>query len=436
MEPSVFGESFLWRTLLKGVRRLQFLHAWATEKLSSLNRWLLVVLLFACIFMPRFEAGSVTAFYRIDFRLEDLLLTMLGLLLLVRMTQARSLPEIPAVEKTFLWFLLALQISIVNGLVFRTIDKPVLSFFYLLKWVEYFLVFVVTCRVTTSEEAASFFLKTFFLLGIAVACFGYWEHFFPMSKATYPNYYRLFERPPFHGDANHIGGLLVIWMGLVTGLFLKAQKRLIQVGLLASLVWVFFPLIWTYSRKSYFALAGAFAFAFVFRGVRKRLLFLTSFLVILSLALPTRFSERLTDLGEAFGSVDPFHSSWATNWVMWKQALWNFQSFFLFGSGLGSRHRLFYESQYILILTESGIFGALTFTFLGFSLIRQAVKALHARLGKQTEGLALGWLIAFVGLLIHDFSCVSLTVSKIAIPFWFLTGFTLSRFKSLRGILS
>lgn len=398
----------------------------------SLAKGLLGALLFASIFIPRFYLRSVSAFYRIDFRAEDLLLALIVLLAWGGGALRRgSFPEVSSAGKAFLGFLIAAQISILNGFFFRTIDKPFLSLLYLAKWIEYFLVFILTLRLASGEKDFDHFLKIFFLLGIAIAGFGYWEHFFPSAKAVYPNYYRLFERPPFRGDANHIGGLLVLWIGFFTGLFLKTEKRQLQLLLPLSVLFVFFPFIWTYSRKSYFALAGMFIFLLLVRGTRKRLLFLASILVILGLGLPTRLAERLTDLGEAFGSTDPFHSSWAGNWVMWKEAFWNFERFFLFGSGLGSRHRLFYESQYILVLAETGIVGFIAFVFLGLSLVREIRGRGFCSGGIREQGLALGWLSGFVGLLIHNASCVSWTVAKIALPFWFLTALVLSRLRQV-----
>lgn len=390
-------------------------------------QWLLAALVFSCIFIPRFSVGSVASFYRIDLRVEDLLLSGVAILTFGVITRMASFVEVPSVERAFLGFLLAAQISILNGFLFQTIDKPLVSFLYFLKWVEYFLIFVITLRLTPSSRDSDFFLKVFFLLGIAIAGYGYWEYFFPASKAVYPGYYRLFERPPFHGDANHIGGLLVLWMGFFTGLFLKTGDRRKAVWLLASLVFVFFPLVWTYSRKSYFALGAALIFPFLFRGGRRRLLFLVSLLVVLALALPTRLSERMLDLGEALSSPDPFHSSWAGNWVMWKGALWNFKQFFLFGSGLGSRHRLFYESQYVLILAETGIVGMAAFLLLGLRLVQKVLPGLRRPDTPKQAGIIFGWLIGFAGLVVHNFSCVSWTVSKISIPFWLLTACVLTK---------
>ena len=395
-----------------------------TYKFDFLTRtgvlpWLLFALLFSSIFIPRLPLSAVTPFYRVDLRMEDLLLAVLVLALFPLAQAAFS-----SVEKAFLIFLIAAEVSMMNGLFFRTIDKPLLSLLYLVKWFEYFLVFVLTGRLAKDPKSVDFFIRAFFLLGVAAAAYGYWEYFFPAAKAVYPNYFRLFERPPFHGDANHMGGLLVLWLGFFTGIFLREPDRRRSFFWFAALLFVFFPLLWTYSRKSYFALAGAVILPFLFPGVRRRLLVLLSVLTLAGLLLPTRLSERLLDLGEAFTSTDPFHSSWAGNWVMWKQALWNFDKFFLFGSGLGSRHRLFYESQLILILAETGLAGLGAFVFLWVKMVRQAISRM-----KGEPGIALGWLLGFAGLLIHNFSCVSWTVSKIAIPFWFLSAAVFARLR-------
>lgn len=427
LEASLIEESRLIRTLSK---KNFFTRLLSSSKILMWGRTLLALLLLSCVFIPRFSIGSITPIYQVDLRVEDLLLVLLAILTAGRVVRKDSVTPFLSIERAFLGFLIACEISILNGILFRTIDKPLLSFLYLVKWAEYFLVFAAVSRFAPKKTDSEFFLKAFFLLGIAIAGYGYGEHFFPQAQAAYPNYYRLFERPPFHGDANHLGGLLVFWLGFFTGLFLKTGDPKKRVLLFGALVFVFFPFIWTYSRKSYFALAGAFGFSFLFaRGSRRRYLFLISSLLLLALLLPTRFAERLMDLGEAFSSTDPFHSSWAGNWVMWRESLWNFDKFFLFGSGLGSRHRLFYESQYILILAETGIVGFLAFFFLGVSLVRQLFSFISRALDKEEQGIALGWLIGFIGFLIHNASCVTWTVSKAAIPFWFLTAAAFTRLK-------
>ncbi|HXV27409.1 MAG TPA: hypothetical protein VD913_00440 [bacterium] len=406
----------------------------AGENLLKVGRWLLAVMLFACIFIPRVSlGGGIHSAYSIDLRMEDFIL--LGLVALVAMVTAQRQPGqnawlgVPSVEKAFLGFLIVAELSIFYGIFSGTVDKPLLSLLYLVKWFEYFLVFAVTVRLAANPKASLFFLKTFFILGLAVAAYGYWEHFFPFSDRIFPPYYRLFERFPFHGDANHIGGFFVLWIGFFLGLFLVSRKRSEEAWFFVSLILVLPPLLWTYSVKSFLGLAGVFFAAIFFRTGGKKLLLLIALLGLSVFFLPSQLWERLANIREALQSTDPYHSSWASNLFMWKQAVWNFRDFFLLGSGLGSRHRFFYESQYVLVLAETGIIGMLAFLGIFLAAVRK-ITAAYPVLGGKDKGIALGWFIGCTGLAIHNITCVSWTVVKVAIPFWFLTALVLMRCKS------
>jgi hypothetical protein len=79
-------------------------------------------------------------------------------------------------------------------------------------------------------------------------------------------------------------------------------------------------------------------------------------------------------------------------------------------------------------LAETGIAGVAAFAFLCVTLVLKMGSFLVRRTEEAGRGIAEGWLIGFVGILIHSASCVSWTVAKIAIPFWFLTGAVLGYF--------
>ena len=112
--PSVFHESWTLRQLFKGLSPIPF--PW--ERASGGARWLLAILLFSCVFVPRVTIGSVAGFYQVDLRTEDLLLGILGIITLGGIASQRFPREVPSVEKAFLWFLIAAQISILNGFPF------------------------------------------------------------------------------------------------------------------------------------------------------------------------------------------------------------------------------------------------------------------------------------------------------------------------------
>ena len=137
------------------------------------------------------------------------------------------------------------------------------------------------------------------------------------------------------------------------------------------------------------------------------------------------------ELAETLAETDIYHSSWAANVETWERSLWHFDRFWILGPGFGARHRIFYESQYLMTLTETGFVGFSAFAWLLMSVLRGISGFWPASASKaETKGMAWGWLLGFVGMLVHNITCISWTLVKIALPFWFLTGVVLSALAS------
>ncbi len=440
-QSSLLEGSLFFGWLLKPFRSLPFTREKTQEAILFFSHWLLVLLVFSNLFIPRFSL-ALSSGYLIDLRLDDLLFVLL-LLLTLFLIAVKKVPMAGAapVEKFFLWFLIAAQFSIFNGFVWGTIDKPWMSSLYLVKHLQYFILFLIAERLAQTDQAAKFFLKAFFTLGIVLALYGYGEYFLK-ARAWDSSWgemnldgrggvvhYRLFERFPFHGDANHIGGFFVLWISFFLGMLLHEDKPSKKIGFAASLVFVLFPFLWTYSRKSFLALGAAFFVCSFLFGQKKKMISIFAVLLLLGLVLPTGLLDRLKDLREIFAVKDPYGSSWSGNLFVWKQSLWNFKDFFLLGSGLGSRHRLFYESQYVLALAETGVVGFSVLCLLLFSVAKKLRQGLKCSIAPFEKGIFSGWLMAFIGIIFHAFSCVSFTVSKMAIPFWLMTAVVLMAVK-------
>ena len=420
-------ESFLVQCMSKIVGCL-VPSAFRTQRIIA---WLLVLALFAAIFIPRIMLGSAGGHYSVDLRGEDVFL-LLAFFAACGMrktdTVVAASPEIFWIERLFISFLIAAVVSVFYGLYLGTIDKPLVSLLYVVKWCEYFLVFSLTARLARQEAVRQLFLQAFWVLGVLAVFYGFFEYFRPQGMAVYPNYYRLFERPPFHGDANHMGGLLSLWMALLAGVCFTVRQKRWAFAAGALVLAAFFPLIWTFSRKSYFALAGALSLAVFFPIKRRRWLWLGALLVCAGLLLPTRLVSRVMDLGEVFSGSDPYHSSWSGNLDMWHRSFVHFDKLAAFGAGLGARHRLFYESQYVLIITETGVVGTFFYAVLVGSLAWLGFKRMQrAEVQSLNRALWVGWLLGWGAIMLHSATCVSLTISKIAIPWWFLTGTLFAR---------
>ncbi|HLD49720.1 MAG TPA: hypothetical protein VJC08_00830 [bacterium] len=433
---SVFETSVLMRPFF---RIFSGIKPETTGKIKSAGPWILAALLLSCIFIPRLSL-RVGGTFRLDLRAEDFLLLVLIFLFfaakagkekkisaLVQKQEAENAVAFGSVENSFLLFFLAVAASLLNGLWERTLDKPIVSLFYVLKWAEYFMVFVVSAYFAADRKSGRFLLKFFFILGLALALYGYREIALPSEAVAYPNYYRLYERFPFFGDANHVSGLMVLWMAFFAGLYLKSRSPLRIFLLAAGLLLIFPPFLLTYSRKSYFALAIALAAGFLIKGSRRRLIALILCYVLIALILPSRVLERVSGLGSVLTSTDAYNSSWAHNVESWALALWNFGHFWLLGAGIGARHRIFYESQYLMVMAETGFVGLAAYLALVFSPLRSVLRGWPGSgASDEAQGVAWGWILGLAGLLIHAISCISGSIVKVAVPSWFLTGVVLA----------
>ncbi len=145
----------------------------ALKRIFFASRWLLGGLPFLTLFFPRIHLAAIGA-ASVDLRGEDFLIPVLLFLTFLILASGRRAIEVPSVERSFLAFLVVAQISVFYALALGTVDKPFLSLLYLLKWFEYFLVFFIALQTAAHADAARFFMKCFFLLGIVVACYGYY----------------------------------------------------------------------------------------------------------------------------------------------------------------------------------------------------------------------------------------------------------------------
>lgn len=76
------------------------------------------------------------------------------------------------------------------------------------------------------------------------------------------------------------------------------------------------------------------------------------------------------------------------------------------GTGLGSRHRIFYESAWVMVPAETGLVGLAAALALGAALVKRPVR---------DPPVWRGVLVAFVLL---GFGAVSIVITRMAAPFW------------------
>jgi len=74
--------------------------------------------------------------------------------------------------------------------------------------------------------------------------------------------------------------------------------------------------------------------------------------------------------------------------------------------------------MYPRVLTETGLLGLVAFLVLIGSLVRMGIMSYRHATDQFSRGIALGFLLGFVGLLVHAVGANTFLIVRIMEPFW------------------
>lgn len=317
-------------------------------------------------------------------------------------------------------FILLCLVSTALGIIQGSVAKPASSFFYLVKYVEYFVLYFMTANVLRHPRQVERFLTFMVVTLVIVGLYGYWQ------AVTYGAGYRI--SAPFEGaqpEPNTLAGYLVLMMGVCGGLALYTHSVLQRVFFIGAIAWSLPPLIFTYSRGGYAAFIVMYLILCVFS--RRHKLVLWSLLLLgVFLApsvLPHTVFERLASTFDPRGAIEVggrrLQASAAQRLIVWGWIFekWQEHPFFGFGiTGLG----VIVDQQYALVIGELGIVGFLVYLWVRWRIGVSSYRTFRTVNTPLAQGLGLGFLAGFAGLLVHSFAGNIFIIVRIMEPFWFL----------------
>src|SRR6266850_847554 len=209
----------------------------------------LYLVLFSMLLSPEFGSGPqrFAEGRGVVIRLEDLLLVVIGLSWLAKMAVNKelglaiksrlNLPIVAYVAAT----LLATIVGVLTGTV-----RTSAGWFYVLKYVEYFVVFYMTLNNLRDRDQAWRLMMAAFLTAGIVSLIG---------LAQIPSGQRV--SAPFEGEAgepNTFGGYLLLMMAIAGGIGLETNRLKLRAWAAGVIGLMAVPFVFTLSRASYLAL--------------------------------------------------------------------------------------------------------------------------------------------------------------------------------------
>jgi O-antigen ligase len=387
----------------------------------------LYLVLFSMLLSPEFALGGAALAERrsVVVRLEDLLLIAIALSWVAKMAINKELgltAKTPLNRWIFL-YIAATLIATLVGYLTGTV-KTTAGFFYVLKYVEYFVVYYMTVNNLRDRPQTWRLVATAFITAAVASCIGIMQ--IPSGERV---------SAPFEGqvgEPNTFGGYLLFMLAIVAGVALETPRFRVRAWALGLLGVMAVPFVFTLSRASYVGVVPTIL-ALVALSTRRRLMVGVLVLTVATAPLlvpsflPRSVAKRISytfepEQGQTtvrFGRV-AFDPSTSERFVAFRKAVDGWAQRPILGWGVtGFR---FMDAQYARTLVETGIVGLAAFLALAVALLRAGVASFRVLRDPGDRGVALGFVAGTVGLLAHAVGSNTFIIVRIMEPFWFFAG--------------
>ena len=379
----------------------------------------LAVLIFSMLLSPEIILGQVPG-RDIVIRFDDFLLIVITFAWLAKTAINKGLALFikTPLNKAIGFYILICIVATLRGAILGYV-VPAKGFFYILRYAEYFLLFILVVNHIHSRKQIEFFLKAFFITCALVSIYGIFQ--IPAGKRV---------SAPFEGEIgepNTFGGYLLFIFCIAVGIILQNVPKKLKQPLAALGVLIFISFLFTLSRASYLGIIFSFL-AFIILSKRKTALIAAAVAVlILGVVIKPEavfsrveytFQEKQEHLAKIGGIY--FDPSSSARIFSWKQCFEAWQKNPIFGHGITGVG--FIDGQYARTFPELGIIGVLALLWLLWSIFKHSLDVHKKMEDELYKGLTLGFIAGFIGLAIHALTANTFIIIRIMEPFWFIAG--------------
>ncbi|MEF3280994.1 MAG: hypothetical protein K6357_08540 [Elusimicrobiota bacterium] len=390
-----------------------------------------IILIFSMLFSPEIGVGKIPG-REVVVRYDDILLVLIFLIWLLKSAVVKKEPfliKTPFQLPLFLYtsvYVLSSFLGILRGdLIWQKV------FFYVLKVIEYYLMYFMVVNILKDEKNFYKYLKYGVIVLIIVVIYSYYYYF--NSSGEFVRTTAPFEAPlnkPQESEPASLGGYYLLCMGIILALIseVRGKKALF---LMLLIVFIYPSFLLTFSRASYMGFIALFLTFLFFVKKKKPFFIITSFFIFsFSILLPgvgekVRMRIKSTyEGGEArnlvvtpFGIVKLEDSAYARYRSIENVILNVLPNYPLLGKGvtgigLG-------DNQYSLLLGETGITGFLLFLWLIYSILNISLKVYNKSEDIYERSIGLGVFCATIGFLVQSLGVNTFIIVRIMEPYWF-----------------
>lgn len=379
----------------------------------------LAVLIFSMLLSPEIALGQIPG-RDIIVRFEDFLLAIITFTWFAKTAINKGIGLFikTPFNKAISIYLLVCVIATLKGTVQGFVSPPS-GLFYIVRYAEYFLLFILVANHIHSKKQIKFFLNSFFITCAIVSFYGIMQ--IPSGRRV---------SAPFEGEIgepNTFGGYLLFMFCISMGILLQNVSRRLKFTLVGLCALIFLPFLFTLSRASYLAIIFSYL-TFITLSKKKEVLIAVVAVIIAAGAIlkPEAVFSRVKytfqqqqQYAFKIGNVTlgPSASarvySWKDSFEAWKKNP-------ILGRGITGFK--FLDGQYIRTLPEMGIIGIFAFLWLLWTIFKHSL-SIHKKMNDELyKGITLGFFAGSIGMAIHALTANTFIIIRIMEPFWFIAG--------------
>lgn len=394
----------------------------------------LVLLVFSMLLSPEINlAGLAGSGRNIVVRYDDILLLIIFFSWFAKTAILKDKPLVfrSPVQNPILLYTAVCVLSTAFGVLGGRIRWEV-ALFYVLKYVEYFLLYFMAFNIIESKEEVRRYLKAGAVVAAIVTVYAVWYYFNagPGARASTP-----FEAPlgrPEESEPASLGGYYLLVFGLLFGAVSELPFRNFAWSF-AAFAAMLPAFILTLSRSSYIGLVFSGAATILLSRQRRLFLIIVAALGVLAVSLSPFLRERArgrveeTYTGSQAASVfnTPvgeirLEESAALRVRSWQRSIFYWlPKNVLIGNGVTGVGLS--DAQLPLVIAETGVIGLVFWLWMIGVCFKVSWRLYRGSADPFVRTLSLGYVLGLIGLLWQSVGVNTFIIVRIMEPFWFLT---------------
>ena len=387
----------------------------------------LIVLIISMLFSPEVIIGET--FRRdVTIRVEDIFLFIIIFAWFIRTAFTKNVSEVFRTKLStpfFSYIGLCVASSIFAAVTKENLDIQN-SFLSILKYAEYFLLFLMVKENLRTLKQAKIFMAIFLITACLVAIVSNVYVYEQQTLGT--EFFRAAGPMQENKDEpGTLGGYFVFLMAISAGILIYTKNTYAKVFLVILLLIMYRGFLYSLSRGSYLAFVPMVLALIHFSKKSKVLIMWIVFCmaIFILIFVPKMVKDRVIGTIELVEEERGYRVVWEES-PQARISSWELVLFDIIprgpfmGHGVGA---VFIDSQFFTTVTESGLIGLALFVTVLVRLYQMAREVSNMALVQKDEfsmGLTVGFLAGFVGLLFHSIGSNTFIIIRVMEPFWFL----------------